>query len=484
MFTAILVLALVGALVACAALAWFLFDAKRQLRAFARVTDVDGYARAVEYDIQQRQAAFAQQVAAEQEAIRQQRAMAEYEVGQRREAVGREIAASQQELATLRGQIGHAQHELAGVQADLQAVEGAAELHSFGFYRPFYDFTDSEEFRAELERVREAQKACVKNDRATRCPTEWRVEGSVSKGRKMIGEQMKLMIRAFNGECDAAVAKVRYNNVVKMEERIRRSAETINKLGRSKDVSITQEYVELKLQELRLTHEHQEFIQQAKEEQRLIKEQMREEQKAQEEIEKVQQEAEKEEARYQQALAKAQADLLASTGAQAAKLEQLVAKLQNELSAAIDKKAKAIARAQLTRSGHIYVISNIGSFGEGVFKIGMTRRLEPLVRVKELGDASVPFLFDVHAMVYSEDAPALERTLHQHFHHRRVNRVNERKEFFRVSLDEVRLAVEQHHGVITFVTVPEAEEYRKTVALEAEAALATVTTSAPASIEA
>ncbi|MEQ9074536.1 MAG: GIY-YIG nuclease family protein [Sandaracinaceae bacterium] len=127
-----------------------------------------------------------------------------------------------------------------------------------------------------------------------------------------------------------------------------------------------------------------------------------------------------------------------------------------------------MARAQLTRSGHVYVISNLGSFGEGVYKIGMTRRLEPLIRVKELGDASVPFSFDVHAMIYSEDAPALERALHVEFDGRRVNRVNTRKEFFRVSLAEVRKAVAKHHGVITFVTVAEAEEYWKTVAITNE----------------
>ena len=116
----------------------------------------------------------------------------------------------------------------------------------------------------------------------------------------------------------------------------------------------------------------------------------------------------------------------------------------------------------------MYILSNVGAFGDGVYKIGMTRRLEPLERVKELGGAPVPFPFDVHAMIYGEDAPALECKLHQHFASRRINLVNLRREFFRVSLDEIRAAVAHHFGHVTFVTVPQAAEYRQTLALRKE----------------
>ncbi len=145
-----------------------------------------------------------------------------------------------------------------------------------------------------------------------------------------------------------------------------------------------------------------------------------------------------------------------------------MAKLENELQEAIDRKAKAIARAQLTRSGHVYILSNLGTLGKGVYKIGMTRRLEPLERVKELGGAAVPFPFDVHAMIYSEDAPKLENALHRHFAERRVNMVNLRREFFQITLDEVRAAVAEHFGHVTFVTIPKAEQFRKTIALRKE----------------
>jgi hypothetical protein len=165
------------------------------------------------------------------------------------------------------------------------------------------------------------------------------------------------------------------------------------------------------------------------------------------------------------ALEKARAELAASANKEQERLAGLVNRLETELSDAIDRKAKAIARAQLTRSGHVYVLSNMGSFGEGIYKIGLTRRLDPFERVEELGDASVPFAFDVHAIIYAQDAPALESALHREFANRRVNMVNTRKEYFRVSLDEIRAAVEKHHGLVTFVLSAEAEEYRKTCAL-------------------
>ena len=250
-----------------------------------------------------------------------------------------------------------------------------------------------------------------------------------------------------------------------MENRIKRSFEAINKLGVATRVWITPEYLNLKLQELYLVHEHREKVEEEREEQRRIREQMREEEKALREIENAKRDAENDEANKTKALAKARQELATADHKQVDRLKLIVDRLEADLKDALERKAKAIARAQLTRSGHIYVLSNIGSFGEGVYKIGMTRRLEPLVRVHELGDASVPFGFDVHAMIYSEDAPTLEHTLHECFKSRRVNMVNARREFFRVTLDDIRIAVETNFGVITFVTVPEAEDYRKTLAM-------------------
>jgi hypothetical protein len=295
------------------------------------------------------------------------------------------------------------------------------------------------------------------------------VGGSIKEGKKMIDRIAKLMLRAFNGDCDAAIAKARYDNVVSLEQRITKAWEEVNKLGESNRVTITKPYYEQKLAELHLVHEHREKVQAEKEEQKRIREQLREEQKAREEIERAQADAEHDEERNRRALEKAQAELAASaaTEQQHAKLEALVTRLETDLKDAIDRKAKAIARAQLTRSGHVYILSNVGSFGEGIYKIGLTRRLDPYERVDELGSAAVPFRFDVHAIIFAEDAPALEHALHTEFADRRVNLANPRREYFRVSLDEIRAAVDKHHGLVSFVLSPEAEEWRKTQAMRA-----------------
>jgi hypothetical protein len=367
--------------------------------------------------------------------------------------------------ADLHGQVSAHKSTLARLKAEAEAVEDQLQMQSFGFYRPKYGFENSERYVHQIADVRDRQKAMVKSDVATECPTEWAVDGSTAKGRKMIKEHSQLMLRAFNGECDAAVGQVKYNNVNKLEARIKRSQELINKTGVSNKLWITQGYLQLKLEELYLVHEHREKVEEEREEQRRIKEQMREEEKALREIENAKKQAEADEANKSKALEKAKEELSEAEGKQADRLKAIVDKLETELRDALARKAKAIARAQLTRSGHIYVLSNIGSFGGDVYKIGMTRRLEPLERVYELGDASVPFRYDVHAMIYSEDAPALETTLHRCFNDRRVNMANARREFFRVTLKEIQDAVEANFGVVTFVTVPDAEEYRKTLSM-------------------
>ena len=391
------------------------------------------------------------------------------------------IASKQSELEAMAGAIGEArsaaeihakvvyfENYLAQLKTDVEAVEEARELQEFGYYRPHYDFGTSEEYKDCLESMRKKQKEMLKCKTACACATNWTVDGSRREGQKMVNQQTKLMLRAFNGECDAAVGMARYNNVVSLENRITRSFEQINNLGATQRVQLQPEYRDLKYAELRLSHEYQEKKQEEKEEQRRVREQMKEEEKVSREIQKAREDAEKEETLKRRALEKAREELTLKAGQQTAKLEALVSKLENELHAALDRKAKAIARAQLTKSGHVYILSNIGAFGEEVYKIGMTRRLEPLERVKELGGAPVPFPLDVHAMIYSEDAPALEYRLQTHFASRRVNLVNLRREFFKVSLDEIRVAVAQCFGHVTFVTVPQAVEYRETQSLRRE----------------
>jgi len=255
-----------------------------------------------------------------------------------------------------------------------------------------------------------------------------------------------------------------------LEDRIRKTFEAINKLGETQRCEIAKAYLELRIEELRLVHEHAEKVQEEKDEQRRIREQLRDEEIARREIERAQQEAERDEQKYQAALERARAELSDASERQQDALRTKIAELEKRLAEAHENKERAISRAQLTRSGHVYVISNIGSFGEDVFKIGMTRRLDPMDRVRELGDASVPFVFDVHAIIYSEDAPALETKLHDRIWDHRVNMVNDKREFFRVGLEDIEAAVRECHGTIEFTRVAEAGEYRKTLAMRVEMA--------------
>jgi len=371
----------------------------------------------------------------------------------------RELRAS--EVATLQSQI-------SSLRTEFAKLDEESNLQSFGFYKPRYEFADSQTYEARLEQIRDDQKEMLKAKSAALCRIEWSVNGSKVEGRKATNQTLKLMLRAFNGESDAAIARVKYNNVHVMEARIRKSHEMINGLAEVNQCYIAGAYLDLKLQELFLAHEYQEKLQDEKEEQRRIREQMRDEEIAQREIEKARLEAERDEARYKQALAKATEEAERAVGARQTKLQAEMEELQRRLAEAQTNKERAIARAQMTRSGHVYVISNVGSFGEHVYKIGMTRRLDPMERIHELSDASVPFHFDVHAVIFSEDAPALETKLHQVFHGHRLNRVNLRKEFFHVPIGDVATAVSEHHGQIEFTLAAEAAEYRKTLALIAE----------------
>ena len=349
------------------------------------------------------------------------------------------------------------------LSAEVHQLEENLEDISFGLYKPHYKFDNPEEFKRELDRINNRQKEMIRGEQAATFAVSWTVGGSEREGARMQKQYCKLLLRAFNGECDAAVAKVSWNNATKMEERIAKAFDAINQLGGVMQVSISPRYRDLKFDELRLEHELEEKKRAITEEQRRIREQMREEERAQREAEKAESEAQAEEARFQKALDKARIELAKSKGEEHQRLNAKLVELEQKLTEAHAKLVRAKSMAELTKVGYVYVLSNIGSFGENVYKIGMTRRLDPMDRVKELGDASVPFPFDVHAMVYSEDAPALECALHQHFADRSVNLVNMRKEFFNVALGEVEAFAKERGLTVSFTKLAEAREYRETL---------------------
>lgn len=382
------------------------------------------------------------------------------------ERVNGELKDVENQRDEVRAEVTTLEEQIAEIREVFRKLDEEDNLLAHGLYESRYDFETSDLYKEKLKEVRERQKQMVKDETAGICTTTWTVGGSEAKGRKMIKDTIKLALRAFNGECDAAVAKVTYKNIGAMESKIRRSFDRANKIIDAQNCHISEDYLNLKLEELALAFEYQERVQAEREEQRRIREQMREEQKALREIEKAQKEAEKEESMFEEALEKARREAESAVGEKQEELRRQIEELNQQLAEVHERKERAISQAQLTRSGHIYIVSNIGSFGDDIYKIGMTRRLEPMDRIKELGGAAVPFDFDVHAMVYTEDAPTLESTLHARFNDRRVNRVNERKEFFRVSLEEIADAVKEcHNAEFELTLAAEARDYRQTMAM-------------------
>jgi hypothetical protein len=434
-----LLIALVMA-IAVAALLFLLFRCKQQLQSYrARYSGI--------IDADAELASLSKKLG--QAKIEQQQSVAENE--RRRQKLDEDYA---QALNTYKR-----------LQQEISVLEENLEDISFGLYKPHFTFQSPEAYKEALTNTRDKERELIRNNRAAVCPLNWTVGDSKREGQRMVRLSSKLLLRAFNGECDAAIANVSWNNAVKMEERLRKSFEAVNKLCDVLKVTLTQEYLDLKLAELRLTHEYEEKKYEERETMRRQREEQREEERAQQEIEKARQVAEEDETRYQKLLGKAREEAAIATGAQLKKLTEQVSAFESKLDEARKKKERAIARAQLTKSGFVYVISNIGSFGERIYKIGMTRRMEPMDRVVELGGASVPFPFDLHAMLYSDNAPELEGALHHFFEERRLNLVNPRREFYRdVELEEVEQFVKTRGLSAQFVKLPEAREYRETLA--------------------
>lgn len=332
-------------------------------------------------------------------------------------------------------------------------------VQEFGLYKPQFDFASSLDYKEALADLRASQKNLIKNKKAVTGNTQWQVNGNIVQGRKMVSDTQKLLLRAFNLECDELISKVKYTNFDASLDRIYKSAETISKLGTIMGISITQQYLNTKVKELRLAFEYQCKKQQEKEEQKAARAEQREQAKVQKELEEQRKRVEKEQTHYQTAFEKLKAQL--ELQPDNSDLLNKQAQLEKHL-ADIDKALSDIDYRQANmKAGYVYIISNIGAFGENIYKIGMTRRLDPQERIDELGDASVPFNFDVHAMIFSDDAPALEAALHRAFEDRKLNMVNQRREFFNVSLEEIKEVVKKNFDkTVEFIDVPDAEQYR------------------------
>ena len=389
---------------------------------------------------------------------------------QRKKALQIEIEELESRLAMLQRQYNEGKTVYENLRAQTETFRETLDLAESGIYEPHFDFETSDQYKNEIHGVRQEVKVAIRNGWAVIGGDTISFNGSASRGKAIVSRMKKVILKAFNGEVDSFIANVDWNNIAKMEQRINKSAESINMLYRDMDgISISQRYLELRKKELYLAYEYKRKKYEEKEAQRAIREQMREEEKAQREIEAAMLKAQREEESYQKALERARAEMETSIGAEQEKLLLKIKELEARVLEAEQNKERALSMAQQTKRGYVYVISNIGSFGENVYKIGMTRRLEPMDRIRELGDASVPFPFDVHAIIFSENAPALEAHLHKVFETRRTNMVNPRKEFFSVSLSEIEDAVKAHGANIEFTRVAEARDWRETSALNSTA---------------
>ena len=316
----------------------------------------------------------------------------------------------------------------------------------------------SEEYKNQLATLRAKENDLIRSGDAVK-----RFSGF---SKKIDNNNVKQILRAFNAECELIISSVTIKNIDSMRGKIQKCYEQLNKIFETDGVSLSYELLDMKQKELVLIYSYQVKLEQERQEQKAIREQMLEEEKVRREIEREKAKIEKEETQFKAEISKLMKYLQKATDVEKQLYLDKIQELEEKVKLLEKDKENVLQREQNTRAGFVYVISNIGSFGENVYKIGMTRRLEPMDRVKELGDASVPFEFDVHAMIFSDDAPALETILHQHFRDREVNKVNHRKEFFRVSLREIEEVVKENfNATVTFTEVALAEEYRESLKL-------------------
>ena len=302
----------------------------------------------------------------------------------------------------------------------------------------------------------------VKQKRAVLSEESWDVigaNGKRKKGIELTKTNVHMALRAFNAECDAIISSVSWARIHTAAEKIANSWNSINKKNEINLIHISQSYLQLKLDELHLKFEYLEKIQQEKEERAELRRIEREEEKLRESIE----DAEEQEREYEGKLSKIRKEIEKSIGEEKVRLQAQIDLLNEQLEEAHQKKERALSMAQQTKSGYVYIISNIGVFGENIFKIGLTRRIDPYERINELSDAALPFRFDVHAMIPSDNAPELESNIHKYFNDRRINKVNFRKEFFEANLEEIEKIVNQFEHNAIFHPIPEAKEYRQTL---------------------
>ncbi|MFG6476907.1 DUF4041 domain-containing protein [Microbacterium sp. P06] len=373
------------------------------------------------------------------------------ELDQTTKRIEAQAEAARVALAAAHRQVIEANAERDSVAAQVLNLRTVTSIQEFGLYDYENPAEHSVALGTELEALRAEIKQTVQRGHATQATQNFTFNNSAAKGRKFVNDMSKLMLRSYNAEAENCVKAVRAGNLQTAQKRLTTAVTQVERLGGMIDLQITSGYHRLRLKELELTNRHLQAVQHEKELERAHREELREAKKAEQELAREKERLEKERSHYANALAalEAKGDL---EGA-----ERLREKLADVDRAITD----VDYRAANIRAGYVYVISNVGSFGPEVVKIGLTRRLEPMDRVNELGDASVPFRFDVHALFFADDAVGVESMLHQYFSAQRINKVNLRREYFRVTPAQVLEALKQHEvEVLEYTVEPVAEEFR------------------------
>jgi Domain of unknown function (DUF4041)/T5orf172 domain len=345
----------------------------------------------------------------------------------------------------------------------------------FGLYAPHFDFVDSEAYRTQILKNREQQKAMIAADAAVVCSKPPEGQG---RGETALSRAMKLTLRAFNGEADSAIANVRWNNIGAMEQRIIRSREQMDRLNAPLSVFVAADYSALKLKELYLTHEHREKLRGENDRRTEMARRAGTDQKLKRDLDL----ALDDEERFGKLLAQARLEASKFVGARLKTFSEQIATLERELAAAQAKVLRARSMIEKQTAGYVYVVSNVGSLGEAMVKIGLTRRLDPADRIRELGIDAVPFPFDTHAVIQSDDAAGLQKRLHNAFDAHRVNGRQADTDFFRIALKDVETAVRLLAPGAEFTAGVEAQDYRESLAARGEAAPVSVSTILPATL--
>ncbi|WP_329410824.1 DUF4041 domain-containing protein [Nocardia vinacea] len=331
---------------------------------------------------------------------------------------------------------------------DLITVDDALVLQEVGIYEYHHPLENADSYKQTLTELRADIREAVKTSEAIVVAKKFSFNNSLAEGRRLTADLSKLMLRAYNAEAENCVRTIRAGNLDTAKRRLDKAAKDIEKLGAAMQMHVAPAYHALRITELELTADYMMKVQQEREAAREERERLRDEHKVEQELAAERERLEKEQAHYRAVLQR-----LTATGQDTRDIEQQLTRITEAIT-------QNDYRAANIRAGYVYVISNIGAFGPNVVKIGLTRRLEPLDRVRELGGASVPFPFDVHAVYFSDDAVTLENQLHKEFGAARLNHANTRREFFFATPEQVRRVLAKKVGnLLDYNDSPEATQY-------------------------